>query len=248
MAKIAIKSLYREKVGKGPARQLRMRGQVPAVLYSRGTSTLLEIDPKEIEGVLKSESRENSLIALQTGKEGEESRLAILKALQRDPIRGQILHVDFFEIAMSEPLTLRVPVDLFGVSVGVKNGGILQHGLRELEIRCLPSLIPDKIRVDVTLLKVGDSLHVRDVPMLEGIEMIADAGLVLVSVVAPMSEAKLEAMLTTTPKDTKGPEVIGEKAKEEEGKPDDKGKPEVAKGKGIKEEPKVAKSKEGAKK
>ena len=122
MQKIAVESMYREKRGKGPARQLRMRGQVPAVLYSKGTSTLLELNPKEIDNLLKSASGENSLITLRAGKEGEkESRLAILKELQRDPITGKILHVDLFEVSINEPLALRIPVEVFGVSIGVKN-------------------------------------------------------------------------------------------------------------------------------
>lgn len=253
MRKVAINGKVRDQVGKGPARQLRMAGQVPAVLYSKGTSTLYTLNPKEIDKLLQTPSGENSLITLQfagvapPGEEGnQDSRLAILKALQRDPIRGQILHVDLFEISINDPLTLHVPIECFGVSVGVKNGGILQHGLRDLEIRCLPSFIPDTIRVDVSLLKLGDAIHVKDLSMAEGIEMMADPEGVLVSVVAPMSEAQLQAMLTTVPKDTKGPEVTGEKAKEEEGKTDAKGAP-AAKGKGGKEEPK-AKGKEGAKK
>ncbi|MBI3359134.1 MAG: 50S ribosomal protein L25 [Nitrospirae bacterium] len=241
MQKIAIKSACREKRGKGPARRLRMAGQVPAVLYSKGTSTLLTLNPKEIDNLLKSASGENSLITLQAEKESEkEARLAILKQLQRDPITGKILHADLFEISIDKPLTLRIPVEIFGVSVGVKNGGILQHNLRELEIRCLPSLIPDHIRVDVSLLKIGEVIHVKDVAVLEGIEMIADSNLVVVSVVAPISEAKLEAMLATAPKETKAPEVIGAKEKEEEA-PTAGGK---EKGK---EEPK-AKGKEVAKK
>jgi large subunit ribosomal protein L25 len=240
MQKIAIESAYREKRGKGPARRLRMAGQVPGVLYSKGTSTLLELNPKEIDNLLKSASGENSLITLQTGKEAEkEARLAILKELQRDPITGKILHVDLFEVSINEPLALRIPVEVFGVSIGVKNGGILQHNLREFQIRCLPSLIPDSIRVDISLLKIGDSLHVKDVPLSEGIEMIADPNIVVVSVAAPISEAKLEAMLATAPKETKAPEVISAKEKEEEGKTDGKEK--------GKEEPK-AKGKDAAKK
>jgi large subunit ribosomal protein L25 len=248
MQKVMLNSTVRDQRGKGPARQLRMKGQVPAVLYSKGNSSLYALNPKEIDKMLQTPSGENSLITLQSGEEGSQnSRLAILKALQRDPIRGQILHVDLLEISINDPLTMRIPVEVFGVSVGVKNsGGVLQNNLRELEIRCLPSLIPDTIRVDISLLKLGDALHVKDIAMAEGIEMIADPDGVVVSVVAPMSEAQLQAMLTTVPKDAKGPEVTGEKAKEEEGKADAKGA-SAAKGKGAKEEPK-AKGKEGAKK
>lgn len=242
MQKVAINSTVRDECGKGYARRLRMRGQVPAVLYSKGNSSLYALNPKEIDKLLQTPAGENSLITLQSGEAGNhDSRLAILKALQRDPIRGQILHVDLFEISLNDPLTLRVPVEIVGVSVGVKNGGLLQHNLRDIEIRCLPSLIPDTIRIDITSLKIGDALHVKDISALEGIEMMADPELVLVSVAAPMSEAKLEAILAAGSKETKAPEVIGAKEKEEAAAKTD------GKDKGGKAAPK-AKGKEVAKK
>jgi large subunit ribosomal protein L25 len=147
---------------------------------------------------------------------------------------------------MSEPLTLRVRAEIFGVSVGVKNGGILQYSLRDLDIRCLPLVIPDAIRIDITALKIGDAVHVADIPRTEGIEIISDPHLIVVSVVSPMSEAQMEAMLAAPAKDTKEPEVVGAKEKEEAAaaKGDGKGKDGKAKGK---EEPK-AKGKEGGKK
>lgn len=252
MQKIEIQSEYRKEVGKGVARQLRMRGKIPAVLYSAGASTLLTMDPKEINKVLHSVSGENTLITLKVeGGTGEATRVAILRDFQRDPITGKIMHADLFEISMTEPLLVKVPVEVTGgVPAGVKEGGVLQHNIRELEIRCLPSLIPDHIQVDATPLIIGQSIHVRDILLDAGIEMITDPDQVVVSVAAPMSEAKLEELLASAPKEGKEPEVLTKKEGEEgapkaegkgeakaEGKPEAKGKVEP-KGKEEKKEPK----------
>lgn len=255
MQKIEIQSEYRKDAGKGVARQLRMRGKIPAVLYSAGASTLLTMDPKEIDKVLHSLSGENTLITLKVeGGTGEASRVAILRDFQRDPITGKILHADLFEISMTEPILVKVPVEVTGgVPAGVKEGGVLQHNIRELEIRCLPSLIPDHIQVDATPMGIGQSIHVKDIHLEAGIEMMADPDQVVVSVAAPMSEAKLEELLTSAPKEGKEPEVLTKKEGEEapkvegkgeakgeakaEGKPEAKGKAEP-KGKEEKKEPK----------
>lgn len=233
MQRIEIQSEYRREAGKGVARQLRMRGRIPAVLYGAGASTLLTMDPKDIDKVLHSTSGENTLITLQIagGSDGG-SRVAILRDFQRDPITGKVLHADLFEINMNEPIVIKVPVEVIGtVSVGVKEGGVLQHNLRELEIRCLPSLIPDHIQVDASALGIGESIHAKDIPLAEGIEMMTDADQVVVSVAAPISEAKLEALLTA-PKETKEPEVLSKKEKEgEEGaKTEGKGEAKAAGG------------------
>lgn len=247
MQKIEIRSEFRKEAGKGIARQLRMRGRIPAVLYAAGASTLLTMDPKDINKVLHSVSGENTLITLQiAGGSGEESRVAILRDFQRDPITGKILHADLFEINMNEPIVVQVPVEVIGtVSEGVKEGGVLQHNMRELEIRCLPLSIPDHIQVDASALGIGESIHAKDIQLAEGIEMMTDPDHVVVSVAAPISEAKLEELLTA-PKDLKEPEVLSKKEGEEGAKAEGKGeakageakaKPE-AKGKEEKKETK----------
>jgi len=240
MQTIQVKSSHRKGQGKGPARQLRLNGQVPAILYHKGAATPLQIEIKEVEQILRSTFVGNTLITLQMGGENEktEQRLAILKETQRNPLTGEILHLDLFEISMEEPILMAVPIEIAGTAVGTKSGGILQHGVRRLDLRCLPSLMPDMLHVDVSDLKIGDSLHVRDITLPSGVEMISDPDRVVVTVVPPLSEAKMTAMLTATAKDTKEPEVIGQKEKEEE--KDDK--------KGGKGDDKKAAGKEGGKK
>ncbi|MEK7286757.1 MAG: 50S ribosomal protein L25 [Nitrospirota bacterium] len=240
MQKVVLSSQDRKERGKGPARQLRMRGQIPAALHRKGISTMLELNKKEMDRILNAASAKNKLLTLENKEAQGESRLAILKEVQRDPITGNVLHVDLLEVSMTEPITLRVQVEILGVAVGVKTGGgILQHGLRELEIKCLPSIIPDRIRIDIANLKVNDAIHVSDIPAIEGIELVSDSHLVVVSVIPPISDAKMEAMLATTVKDSKEPEVVGAKEKEEaaaakgdgKDKGKDKGKDDKAKGK-----------------
>ncbi len=226
MQKVEIQSQYRQEYGKGVARKLRVRGQIPAVLYSKGTSVALQLNLKEIDRALRSGSGDNTLMTFQVDQgKGVQSHLAILREIQRDPITGTILHVDLFEVSMNEPLILSVPVEIVGTVMGVKDGGILQHTMRELSIRALPALIPDRISVDASTLKIGETIHVRDLSLAEGIEILADPNRVVVSVVPPISEAKMEAILAPGVKETKAPEVIGEKEKAEKAEAAGKGKP-----------------------
>lgn len=219
MQRVDLEAERREKTGKGSARTFRRAGLIPAVLYSDGNSALLTLRPKDLIKILKSASGENALINLSI-KEGDavQTRTAILRDYQKDPVDGSILHADLFELNMNKAIRVRVPIHVKGdVPAGVKEGGVLQHNLREVEIECLPSLIPDAIDVDAGPLQIGESIHVRDLPVAEGIKILEDEDLGIVSIAAPMSEEKLEEILAGTPAaETKEPEVIGKK-KEEEG-------------------------------
>jgi large subunit ribosomal protein L25 len=220
MQRMDLEAEQREKSGKGVARALRRAGRIPAVLYGDGKSSLLSVSPGDLVKILKSESGENALINLKIqGGKTVEARTAILRDFQKDPITGTILHADLFEINMNKPIRVRVPILVTGEqSEGVKEGGVLQHNLREVEIECLPSMIPDHLNVDATHLKIGESIHVRDLQVQEGVRVLEDRDLAIVSVAAPMSEAKLEEILAGAPAETKEPELIGKK-KEEEGEP-----------------------------
>ncbi len=237
MQQINIQSEVRQGVGKGVARQLRRDGKIPAVLYRAGVSLALSLNPKEISQVLRSVSGENTLITLQLG-EGD-ARVAILRDFQRDPLTGKILHADLFEISMNEPILVNIPVFLVGgVPIGVKDGGLLRHYARELSVRCLPALIPDRISIDASTLGIGQAIHVKDIPLDDGVQVTTDEDQVVVAVTSAMSEAKLQALLTSPEKGGAEPEVIGKKEEEakgkegkESGKADAKGK-EAAKGEG----------------
>ncbi len=218
MQRMELEAEQRLKSGKGVARTIRRAGRIPAVLYGEGKSSLLSIHPADLIKILKSESGENALINLKIkGEKSVETRTAILRDFQKDPINGGLLHADLFEINMNKAIRIKVPILVKGeLSEGVKEGGVLQHNLREVEIECLPSMIPDHLDVDASHLKIGESIHVRDLQVQQGIRVLEDQDLAIVSIAAPMSEAKLEEFRAGPPAETKEPEVIGKK-KEEEG-------------------------------
>lgn len=218
MQKVTIQGERRTKTGKGVARRLRFSGKIPAVIYSEGKSALLTLAPEEVEKVLHSASGENTLINLQiTGEKKDTSdsgeHVAILRDFQKDPITGKILHADLFEISMTEAISIMVHVEVIGETpIGVKtDNGALQHNMREIEIRCLPTLIPDHIQVDASALEVGQSIHVKDIPVAEGITLLADPNLVVVSVTAAIAAAE-EPEVVEKKEETEGAET---EAKEE---------------------------------
>jgi large subunit ribosomal protein L25 len=181
---LAVK--VRNAIGKGVARKLRSEGQIPAVFYGHRTEPIhLSLDPAELKKVINSGGR-NALITLRFDREKE--RVAMLKDLQVSPIKREYIHADLYEVLMDEKITSRVPIHFVGKAAGVKEGGIEQHARRELDVRCLPASLPDHIEVDVTNLAVGDSLHVRDLKLPEGVEVLDQAGDTVVSIVAPAAE------------------------------------------------------------
>lgn len=217
MQRVELEAESRDTSGKGVARQLRRTGRIPGVLYGEGKSARLSLRLADVVKILKTESGENALINLKirTAK-GEETRTAIFRDLQHDPVTDQVLHADLFEISMTRMLRVKVPIEISGSQpLGVKEGGLLHLNLRELEIECLPDRIPDHIFVDASSLEIGDSIHVSELSVAEGIRVLEDPELAVVTLSAPMSEEKLEKILAGTPAtEVKEPEVIG-KAKEE---------------------------------
>src|SRR5258705_12992802 len=158
---VALSATAREKTGKGAAGQARFQKQVPAVIYGHGRATQpLMVDALALEKALTGVEPESTLIDLTV--DGKKAR-ALIREIQRHPIRPDIIHVDFYEIHSGEKITRKVPVHLVGAPDGVRNGGgVLDQVTREVEIEVLPEHIPDRVELDVTALKIGDSLHVRD--------------------------------------------------------------------------------------
>lgn len=196
--KFELAVTVREQVGKGAARQLRRSGQVPAVLYGQGECVLLTVNPDELVKILKSHAGSSALISLTVnGAKTKPNRNALLRDYQVDPITGSLLHADLFEISMDKPIRVKVPVHVVGaVPAGVKEGGVLHHNMRELHIECLPAVLPDQIDVDASALGIGQGLHVKDLVKREGVRVLDDPEHMVVSVAAPISDAKLEALLT----------------------------------------------------
>jgi large subunit ribosomal protein L25 len=164
MAIVVLKGARREQVGKGISRRLREAGSIPAVYYGRGEEPVaLSVHAKELDSILHGSAGSNVIVDLKVDGDAAADRKALLREIQRHPVRGNILHVDLQHISLSERITVEVPVVLLGIPTGVKDGGgILEHLLREVEVECLPTDIPDKLTVDVSHLNIGDSVHVSD--------------------------------------------------------------------------------------
>lgn len=217
MEKLDITVEAREKSGKGVARKLRRDGKIPGVLYSKGDSMPLSLNLPSLNKVFRSAAGENVLLNLKIeGAKKKSERTALIRDLQRDPITGQLLHVDLFEVSMDKEIRIKVPIEIIGDQpLGIKEGGMLQHNLREIEIECLPSHIPDRIPVDASSLNIGDTIHVGDLKIEKNIKVITEADQPVVTVAAPISEEKLEELLTAVPvEEIKEPEIVG-KAEEE---------------------------------
>ncbi len=202
----------RENSGKGAAQQLRRSGKVPAVLYGQGECLLLTIEPEPLVKILKSQAGSTALISLTVnGAKSKPKRTALLRDFQVDPVEGRVLHADLFEISMEKPIRVKVPVHVVGgTPAGVKEGGILHYNARELHVECLPAALPDHIEVDASPLTIGQGIHLKEIAKKDGVRYLDDPELMVVSVAVPMSDAKLEALLTSQavgPEGAKEPEV-----------------------------------------
>lgn len=182
--KLAVES--RDATGKGVARRLRAQGLAPGVVYGGGReATPITVDAKKFERLLEtSHGGINTLIDLE-GSSAAAGRTVIAKDLQREAIRGHIMHIDFYEIDLQEKIEVSVPVHLDGTPQGVVLGGVLDQQLREVDLLCLPGAIPDDLRADVTHLELGDSIHVSELVTAEGVEILTDAELPLATVLVP---------------------------------------------------------------
>jgi large subunit ribosomal protein L25 len=200
----------REQVGKGAARSMRRAGKIPAVLYGQGDCLLLTVNPEELIKILKSHAGSTALISLTVnGAKSKPNRTALLRDYQVDPVTGAVLHADLFEISMSKPIRVKVPIKIIGgISAGVKEGGVLHHNMRDVHVECLPAALPDHIEVDASPLTIGSGIHVKELGAREGVRFLDDADQMVVSVAAPISDAKLEALLTSGAGAAGEPEVV----------------------------------------
>src|SRR5437773_2331684 len=183
---VSLSANPRQATGKGAARQARFRGKVPAVIYGHGRDTQpLELEAKALEKALQGVEPASTIIELAV--DGKTVK-TLIREIQRHPIRPDIIHVDFYEIHATEKVKLKVPVHLVGNPDGVRNaGGVLDQVTREVEIEVLPENIPDRVELDVNALKIGDSLHVRDLSI-PNAKILTDAELTIATVVPPRAE------------------------------------------------------------
>lgn len=188
MEQINLTALLRVERGKGPAGRLRVAGRVPGILYGPGVegAIALALNTKELEKTLHTHAGGNVLVNLEIA--GDKNRTVMFKEVMRHPLRGTVVHVDLLEVNLNETIEIEVPVHLTGKAAGLAFGGIVQHETRTITILCLPSQIPDSIEVDITPLNVGQSLHVKDIQLAQGLTAVNEPDLTVVSIVSPTAE------------------------------------------------------------
>jgi large subunit ribosomal protein L25 len=180
----------RSKTGKGISRQLRSADMVPGVVYGKGMDPMaVSIKYRELQAAIAGEGGQNNLITLVGGGNLDQS-MAIVVDLQRDAIKGTFKHVDLHRINMNEKLRVTVPVVLKGTAIGVKEGGLLDLAHHELHVECLPGNIPDHIEIDITELKVAHSIHVSEIQLPEGVKVLDNPKIPVVSVLGRAKEVE----------------------------------------------------------
>ncbi|RLC02210.1 MAG: 50S ribosomal protein L25 [Deltaproteobacteria bacterium] len=193
MEKIELKVTIRKTTGNGAARELRREGMIPAILYGpKAEPVMLSVTTKELENILMTSNIGQVLLDLliQNGK--QQSRTAMIKELQTQPVSGSLLHVDFYEVAMDQKIKISIPVMTKGQSKGVEEGGVLQLVRHEVEVFCFPNNIPESLEVDVTGMNIGDSLHINEASIDETIELVDETNFTLVTILSPKAEEEEE--------------------------------------------------------
>ncbi|MGH2629552.1 MAG: 50S ribosomal protein L25 [Actinomycetota bacterium] len=183
----------RSDAGKGVARKLRAAGKIPAVLYGQGVDTTpLTVDSRDLTHLLHGSAGSNVLVDLVV--DGEE-HLAIPREIQRDHIRSRFVHVDFLAVSRTQTITVSVPVHETGDAAGVKEGGVVEHHLREVQIECLPQDVPDELVIDITHVELGEMVHVSDLEAPAGVTILTNPEDAILSVITP-ALLRVEADLT----------------------------------------------------
>jgi large subunit ribosomal protein L25 len=232
MPEIVVEARPRADRGKNVNRRLRAQGLIPGVVYgARKSAVPVSVSPKEIAAILRSASGENTLFDIQL--DGSR-RKVILKEFQVEPIKGRLLHADFYEVALDQTLKVTVHVELTGVPVGVKvEGGILDFVTRDLEVECLPTDIPEKIVVDVSELALNKHVRVSEVKVPDKVTILTDPDVVIAHVVTPRAEEEVAAPAEAAAAPVEGeavaePEVIKKGKVAAEGEAEEKEKTEKA--------------------
>src|SRR6476469_4298630 len=220
MATVSLSANSREGKGKGAARTLRSQGQVPAVIYGHGRDPQpLALNARDLDKLLSHIQAESTVIEVTVG--GHTAK-TLIREIQRHPIKRQILHVDFQALVAGEKVTVSIPIVLQGIPEGVRlEGGVLDQTLREIEIEVDPSNIPDHVEYDVTNMVIGDSVHISDLKVPEGVEVMDDPDTSVAVLAAPRAVIDETAPAAEAAEGEGAaaaePEVIGRGKEEEEG-------------------------------
>ena len=222
----------RPAVGTRPVRRLRSQGLVPGIVYGRNMDPVsVSVNSRELIKLLHSKAGEHALVTLRLKDAAPWEKPVLVKAVQHDPVDGHVAHVDFHAVLLTERLRVRVPVLVKGEAVGVKQeGGILEHFLREVEVECLPTEIPAGVEFDVSALKVGDTVHVRDLVAPTHAKITSDPDGVIASIQMPKEEKPEDAAAVTEPEVIREKKEEGEAAAGEEAKAEKPARPGASEG------------------
>jgi large subunit ribosomal protein L25 len=214
-----LKAERRDGAGKGVARKLRARGRVPGILYGHGMAPIsLHVGSQDLLHLFHASTGTNVLVDLEI--DGS-THLALPREIQRDHIHSRYLHIDFLAVRRDEKVKVIVEVHEVGEAPGVKMGGVVEHHLREVELECLPSDVPDSLEVDISSLEIGDMLKVVDIIVPDGTEILTDPDSAVISIITPAA-LRTEADLTLPGEEAV---VVEEPAEAEEGEVPEEGAP-----------------------
>lgn len=213
MEEIILESVLRNDIGKNKVRKIRGEGFIPAVVYSEGKKSIpVKVERSKLLKFLHAHRAEGVVISLNVKDDSKQKNFKVMiKELQQDPVKEDIVHLDFHEISLTKVIKASVPIVTKGESAGVKQeGGSLEHILWEVEVECLPTDIPKEIVVDVSNLEIGDSIAIKDITFPTGVKVLHDPAMAVISVAAPIKieEAVPAAAEEAVPQE---PEVIKEK-------------------------------------
>jgi large subunit ribosomal protein L25 len=220
MEEIILEVEPREELGKGKVKDVRRKGFIPGIIYAKGKEPqALKVPHRGFLRLVHEHRIENIIINLKVSSGARKSdekgkaRPCLIKEIQYDPLRGDIIHVDFNEISLHTTVKVSVPLVAVGEPIGVKQeGGSLEHILWEVEVECLPTDIPEEIKVDVSSMKIGDSVHIKEINFPANIKVLNDPDATALSVIAPMKEEVVAAPVEG--EEQLEPEVIKEKKEE----------------------------------
>lgn len=215
-SEITLEAGKRERTKKSALTVLRAKGFIPAVLYGQGHKALsLSVEEKKLLKALRTEKGLN--VVIQLAVEKEKPRPVLVREIQKNLVRRGIRHVDFYQISLTEKIEVALPIEVKGEPPGVKNsGGVLDHILREIRIKCLPAEIPKSVVADISSLEIGQGLRVKDLQFPKGVEVLVDPNALVLNVTAPTKLEEAAVAAEALPASAE-PEVISRGKKEEEG-------------------------------
>jgi large subunit ribosomal protein L25 len=215
MAEVRLQAEKRVAAGKGGARKARAAGKVPAIVYGGGIEPIpVQVDRRELVSALHTDAGMNVLLDLVIG---DDTTLALTRELQRDPVRGTLLHADFVKVDRTQEIEVEVPIHLRGEAPGVREGGVLEHQLFTAHVRCLPTAVPEHIEADISSLGPGDALKVADLAAARDYQILNEPDTVVALIAAGVSAEELEAMEAAV--SGEAPEVAEEVAEAEAAAP-----------------------------